>query len=62
MLRRIIIVGIILMFPLIGYSQVVPPPAPPPPPPGLPIDGVAGMLFLLGVIYGSTKIVKDSSS
>ncbi|WP_288956497.1 PID-CTERM protein-sorting domain-containing protein [uncultured Polaribacter sp.] len=50
------------MFPLMGLSQVVPPPVPPPPPPGLPIDGITGMLFLVGIIYGSKKILKDSSS
>ena len=50
------------MFPLIGYAQVVPPSAPVPPPPGLPIDGISGMLFLVALIYGSKKILKDSSS
>lgn len=45
-----------------GYAQVVPPPAPPPPPPGLPIDGVVQMLFLVGIVYGSKKIIRDSSS
>ncbi|WP_146190742.1 PID-CTERM protein-sorting domain-containing protein [Polaribacter aquimarinus] len=62
MFKRIIIIGVIIMFPLMGLSQVVPPPVPPPPPPGLPIDGITGMLFLVGIIYGSKKILKDSSS
>jgi hypothetical protein len=55
---------IIFMLPALGYSQAVPMPAGPPPPPGLPIDNLIGILFLisLGIIYGSRKILKDSSS
>jgi hypothetical protein len=60
--KRIIIIGVIILFPIVGYTQVVPPPVPPPPPPGLPIDGITGVLFLIGLIYGSKKILKDSSS
>ena len=47
------------MFPLLGYTQVVPPPVPPPPPPGLPIDGFVKILFLVGIVYGSKKIIKE---
>lgn len=60
--KRVLIVLIIFLLPALGYGQIVPPPAPPPPPPGLPIDGVSGLLFLIGLIYGSKKIIKDSSS
>lgn len=59
---RFVILIILLVVPFIGFSQVVPPPIPPPPPPGLPIDGLTGALFLIGLIYGSKKIIKDSSS
>ena len=62
MFYRIIIIFIILLLPVIGFAQIVPPPAGPPPPPGLPIDGESGVLFLIGIIYGSKKILKDSSS
>ncbi|WP_254712512.1 hypothetical protein [Polaribacter pectinis] len=50
------------MFPPIISAQVVPPPMPPPPPPGLPIDGYTLVLFLIAIVYGSIKIIKDSSS
>jgi hypothetical protein len=55
---------IIFMVPALGFSQAIPTPAGPPPPPGLPIDNLLGILFLisLGIIYGSKKILKDSSS
>ncbi|WP_181858140.1 hypothetical protein [Polaribacter sp. WD7] len=45
-----------------GYTQVVPPPVPPPPPPGLPIDGLTGVLFALGIFLGFKKINNNSSS
>ncbi|MFK8061123.1 MAG: hypothetical protein AB8B78_13670 [Polaribacter sp.] len=61
MLKRILII-ILILFPLIGFTQVVPPMVPPPPPPGLPIDGLTGLFFLVATIYGSKKILKDSSS
>ena len=61
-IKRIILVIIIFIVPALGYGQIVPPPAPPPPPPGLPIDGLTGALFLIAIIYGSVKILKDSSS
>ena len=62
MFKRIVIILIIFILPVLGYAQVVPPPAPPPPPPGLPIDGLTGVLFLIGLLYGSKKVFKDSSS
>lgn len=40
------------MLPLMGYAQ-----APPPPPPGLSIDGAVKVLFLVGIIYASKKII-----
>ena len=49
---------IILIIPFTGVGQIVPPPVPPPPPPGLPIDGFASALFVLGVIYGVNKKIK----
>jgi len=58
-LKSIVLIGIMLMFPLLGYTQVVPPPVPPPPPPGLPIDGFVKILFLVGIVYGSKKIIKE---
>lgn len=60
--KKIILVLVFLVLPLLGYSQLVPPPIPPPPPPGLPVDGLTGLLFLVGLLYGSKKIYKDSSS
>ncbi|MEE9407060.1 MAG: hypothetical protein V3V28_03185 [Polaribacter sp.] len=50
------------MFPPIFFAQIMPPPAGPPDPPGLPIDGFTGVLFLIGIIYGFVKILKNSSS
>ncbi|WP_299669421.1 PID-CTERM protein-sorting domain-containing protein [uncultured Polaribacter sp.] len=61
-LKKILIVVIVLVFPLFTYGQMVPPPIPPPPPPGLPIDGFTGLLFVLGMVYGSKKIFKNNSS
>ena len=60
--KRIVILFIAFLLPFIGRAQIVPPPAPPPPPPGLPIDGFMVALFLVAIIYGSVKILKDSSS
>lgn len=51
-----------MVFPFTGFTQVVPPPAPPPPPPGLPIDGFVVLLLVIGMLYGSKKILKNSSS
>ncbi len=59
---RIIILFIFFILPVVGYTQIVPPLTPPPPPPGLPVDGLTGALFIMGLIYGSKKIYKDSSS
>tara|TARA_R110002049_G_scaffold158121_1_gene323045 strand:- start:681 stop:899 length:219 start_codon:yes stop_codon:yes gene_type:complete len=61
-LKKIVILIIILVLPLVGFGQIVPPPIPPPPPPGLPVDGFTGLLLALGMLYGSKKIFKDSSS
>jgi hypothetical protein len=63
MVKKILVIVIFFMIPVLGFSQMgTPPPAGPPPPPGLPIDGITGVLFLIGLIYGSVKILKDSSS
>ncbi|MCL7764102.1 hypothetical protein MPF19_11790 [Polaribacter sp. Z014] len=65
MIKKITLIVIVFMVPVFGFGQTMtPPPAGPPPPPGLPIDNLIGMLFLisLGLIYGSKKILKDSSS
>lgn len=43
-------------------AQVPPPPVPPPPPPGLSIDGFSILLFAAGIVYGTKKILKESSS
>lgn len=59
---KIIIVLFVLVVPFLGNAQIVPPPIPPPPPPGLPIDGFSSLLVVAGLIYGSKKIFKDSSS
>ncbi|WP_439128410.1 PID-CTERM protein-sorting domain-containing protein [Polaribacter sp.] len=61
-LKKILLVFVLLMVPFLGNTQVLPPPIPPPPPPGLPIDGLTGLLFLVGLLYGSKKIYKDSSN
>ena len=37
--------------------QIVPPPAPPPPPPGLPIDNGILILFIVAILYGSSRII-----
>ncbi|WP_410524649.1 PID-CTERM protein-sorting domain-containing protein [Polaribacter sp. IC073] len=39
----------------------MPPPAPPPPPPGLPIDGFLTLLLILGMLYGTKKIIKNNN-
>lgn len=62
MIKRNILLIVILMFPPIFFAQIMPPPAGPPDPPGLPIDGFTGVLFLIGIIYGFVKILKNSSS
>ena len=61
-LKKSFLVIIVLEFPLIGYGQIVPPPVPPPPPPGLPIDGFTGLLFVIGMLYGSKKVFKNNNS
>lgn len=41
---------------LYAYQEhIPPPPSDPAPPPGLPIDGFAVFLFVLGIIYGVKK-------
>ena len=34
--------------------------APPPPPPGLPINGLTELFLLIGICYGTKKILKDN--
>ncbi|WP_343329284.1 hypothetical protein [Polaribacter staleyi] len=58
----ILVVVMIFILPVLGFGQNVPAPSGPSFPPGLPIDGVTGVLFIIGLIYGSKKILKDSSS
>jgi len=62
--KRILIVCVLFLLPVVGVSQNMPAPGPPPPPPGLPLDEVfmTSILLLSGLIYGSKKIFKDSSS
>ena len=60
--KGVILICMIFMFLEKGLAQIAPPGPPPPPPPGLPVDGFTGFLFLVGIIYGSKKILKDSSS
>ena len=57
--RLITILIILLLTPFSGIGQIVPPPVPPPPPPGLPIDGLLGLLFLVGIVLGYKKILKS---
>ena len=63
MVKKVLVLFVFFMIPVVGFSQV-PPAGPPPPPPGLPIDNLIGVLCLIifGIIYGSKKILKDSSS
>ncbi len=42
----------------LSLAQGNPPPPMPPPPPGLPIDGPAVLLLILGLIYGIYKTVE----
>ncbi|PQJ72177.1 hypothetical protein [Polaribacter butkevichii] len=65
MVKKNVVLFVVLFFvlPTIGFAQAGGPPSiGPPSPPGLPIDGITGVLFLIGLIYGSVKIFKDSSS
>ncbi|WP_240914592.1 MULTISPECIES: hypothetical protein [unclassified Polaribacter] len=64
MVKKNILLVLFIIIPVIVFGQNVPAPAGPPPPPGLPIDNLIGLSFLisLGLIYGSKKILKDSSS
>ena len=60
-IRRITTI-LVLLVPIVVFTQVVPPPIPPPPPPGLPIDGLSGVMLMIGLIYGAYKIFNNSSS
>lgn len=59
MLDRVLLVLVIFFISFAGISQSVPPPIPPPPPPGLPIDGLSGLLLLVGAFFGVKKIFKS---
>ena len=63
MVKKVVVLVVFFVIPFVGFGQV-PPAGPPPPPPGLPIDNLISVLFLIsfGLIYGSKKILKDSSS
>ena len=55
------IIILIIMLLVVGSSiaQGSPPP-PPPPPPGLPINGFTELLLLIGICYGTKKMLKGN--
>jgi len=51
------------LFSLISYMGMAlvlqgPPPPQPPPPVGLPIDGSLGILIVIGLLYGISRLLK----
>jgi hypothetical protein len=60
-LKKAVIVLIIMIIVVESSVGQVPAPAPPPPPPGLPINGFYELLLLLGIFYGTKKILKDTN-
>lgn len=60
--KKLIVTVILFMIPVLGFGQNIPLPTGPPPPPGLPIDGISDILFIIGLLYGVVKTLKDSSS
>jgi len=59
--RGFIVIIMILMLIETSVAQTLPPPVPPPPPPGLPLNCFSELLFIIGIVYGIKKILKDSS-
>lgn len=60
-LKKGFIVLIIILIVVETSVAQAPLPAPPPPPPGLPINGLSELLLLIGIVYGTKKILKDAS-
>lgn len=54
------IIILIIMLLVVGSSIAQGPPPPPPPPPGLPINGFTELLLLIGICYGTKKILKGN--
>ena len=57
-LKKGIIILIIML--LVVGSSIAQGPPPPPPPPGLPINGFTELLLLIGICYGTKKILKGN--
>jgi hypothetical protein len=57
-LKKGIIILVIML--LVVESNVGQLPAPPPPPPGLPINGLTELFLLIGICYGTKKMLKDN--
>lgn len=61
-LKKGIIILIIMLIAVESNVGQLPSPAqaPPPPPPGLPINGLTELFLLIGICYGTKKLLKDN--